>query len=82
MNKLYVSLEDALYKINVKEKEAIILTKKEPYNCYMFAMYIAGADKQALSKVVLESLGEYWIKTFYKFIDFDKTEYDKYLIFM
>lgn len=68
--------------IAFEELQNFIIDSKECKYCYKFARDVKWSDKQKLSQVILESLDEYWIKTFYEFIDFDKTEYDKYLMFM
>lgn len=67
---------------NIKALEEVIIKSKNVHRCFYFAKNVPGANKQLLSQVVLESLDEFYIKMFYTQIDFDKTEYDKYLLFM
>ena len=63
---------------NIKAHEEIVIVSKDPHICFCFAKHIKGTNKQLLSKVVLESLNEKYIKLFYNNIDFDKTKYESY----
>jgi len=78
MKSLTQALFQAINGFNIKENEQIILKSNDVMYCYSFAATVAGADKQALSEVVLNSLNEYYINLFYNKVDFDKRKYDSY----
>lgn len=71
---------------NIKAHEEIMIKSNNPRACFSFAKSMQrrniNIDVQALSRVVLNSLDEYFIKRFYNEINFDKSEYNKYIIFM
>lgn len=67
---------------NVKALQDVLIKLKHATYCFALALHSDKADKQALSQAVLESLNINVIVKFYNEIDFDKTEYEKYLMFM
>lgn len=79
---LYKVFSEAKKGINMKENTKAILDLNLPYFCYLFALGVPGSNKQELSEAVLKSLDIEVIYMFYRNIDFDKSEYDKYLLFM
>lgn len=68
--------------VNIKENEQIIIKHGNAVYWYSFAKNIPSADKQLLSELVLQSLNNFYIKLFYENINFDKSNYDKYLLFI
>jgi len=81
MKSLTQAFFEAINGLNIKENELIILGSKCPIYCYGFALHVTGANKQALSEVVLKSLNYHYINLFYNNIDFDKSRYDLMLLF-
>jgi hypothetical protein len=67
---------------NLKAHEKIIIESKDPEECYFFAKDIYGANKQLLSEIVLASGNLHLIKLFYNNINFDKSRYEKLMLFI
>jgi hypothetical protein len=67
---------------NIKKHEEIIINSKNILCCYDFAKDIPGANKQLLSEIVLQSGDLHYIGLFYDDIDFDKTKYERLMLFI
>jgi hypothetical protein len=69
---------------NIKAHEQIIIDSKNSDcdYCYYFARDIKNSNKELLFKALLQSGNFYYIKQFYKYINFDKTKYETLMLFI
>jgi hypothetical protein len=67
---------------NINAHEKIIINSKSLQYCYWFARDIEKSNKQLLFKVVLKSGDLDYIKRFYNYINFDKSEFETLMLFI
>jgi|688.fasta_scaffold2425787_2 hypothetical protein len=71
---------------NIKAHQDIIIQNSIEcgfhYYLFVFARDIMSSDKQLLSEIVLASGRLNFIKSFYKYIKFDKSKYETLMLFI
>jgi hypothetical protein len=67
---------------NIKAHQQVIINSNSRVECHWFAKHIKNSDKQLLSDIVLASGDLYYIKLFYHEIDFDKSKYERLMLFI
>jgi hypothetical protein len=68
--------------VDIQAFEEVIINSGDIEACLIFAKDIKGSNKQRLSEAVLASGNLDYIKAFYNNIDFDKTKYERLLLFI
>jgi hypothetical protein len=67
---------------NIKAHQQVIINSKNRVECFYFAKHIRNSNKQLLSEIVLVSGDLFWIKKFYNEVDFDKSKYERLMLFI
>lgn len=76
------SITEYYQKCYSDDAEKKILESKNPVFAFLYAKHFSKSNKEELFKIVLASNNNYLIKSFYYSINFDKSKFENYLLFI